>query len=629
MNLRAAPKDPRANLRYRKYILERAADDPDLQEEIWIRCSRDLIYFIDVFGWIYAPKDHSDCPDRPFVTYDFQENALRKMDKALGKHDLLGEKSRDMGFTWMVIALFAWRFIFRKKQSFLLGSRKEEYVDKSGDPKTLFWKIDYFIEHLPGWMQPMIHRTDRHIHNLDMNSTIDGESTNDNFARGDRRVAIALDEFPSVENGQSIAKAAGDASNCVIYFGTSSGASGAFYEIREKMLEEHPERIIRLHWSEHPEKKKGLYTSIKGTDGAYHPHILDPNYHFADGYKFRLDGKLRSPAYDERESRAPNRRVMAQEWDIDYLASAWQWFGAEKISALKNKCRPPSLIGDIHFDPDWKHPRWLTNPLGGKVQWWGEVETDDEDRKHPIVPKDWHDVACACDIGMGTAGEYSSNSVACFYRRSTGEKIAQFTVNDMDPTEFCRRVLGLCVLFNNCYLGWESNGPGSLFTSEVKKAGYRNVYYSEKNLQKFDNDKTSNPGWHSNKESKIILLTDYANALIDARITNFCAEALDECGQYIHEPGGVIIHAKAKAQGREKDDPTEVGENHGDMVIADALANFLIQDLTKREIDEPETEEPPPPGSFGARSLEAREAFEKKPRRWGRYKPRARQDAFA
>jgi hypothetical protein len=622
----AAPKNPRLNSIYRRRIIERADVDEEFRDECWIRASRDPIWCIDTFAFTYSPKDHPDCPDQPFILWPCQERAFKQIDAAFGKHPLLGEKSRDMGFTWIIVAAVEQRWHFRKKQTFLFGSRKEEYVDKAGDPKCLFWKFDYLVDNYPGWLQPYHERKNLHRENFDTNSTVDGESTNDNFARGDRRTAIPLDEFPSIENGYAIERAAGDATHCPIYFGTPGGATGAFFDIRTRMVAENPERIVRLHWSEHPEKSKGLYTSEKDENGNYQKKIIDVDYEYPEDYRFVLDGKLRSMAYDERERRAPNKRVMAQEWDIDYLASAWQWFDSHRINDLKKKyAKPPNLVGDILFDPDWKRPRWMTNERGGKVQFWGEVETDQEDRKKPIIPKFWNDVVAACDIGLGTAGEYSSNSVASFYRRSTGQLIAKFTCNDQSPTDFCRRVLALCVLFNNAYLGWESNGPGGLFTSEVKKSGYRNVYYSEKNWDKFIDEKGSSPGWHSNKDSKKILLEDYANALIDGKIENYCEEALDECGQYVHEPGGVIIHAKAKSQGKDKTDPTEAGENHGDHVIADALANFLIGDLTKREIEKPPEKEPPPPGSFGARSLAFREAQENQPRRWGSF--RVRQDA--
>lgn len=982
----AAPKDPRLNSLYRRAILERAENDEDFQDAIWARCAEDPIFYVDVFGWTYSPKDHGECPDQPFIMWPCQERVFRQMNDAVGKHPLLGLKSRDMGFTWLVIVLLVWRAQFKSKQSFLLGSRKEEYVDKTGDPKTLFWKAltvdtpvltprgwvangdlqvgdyvigsdgkptevtavfdhglkrvfrvsfsdgtfirccgdhqwsvttvhergnavgqrrerrysvvsteqmyvggvkrnvsggkrrseyqiplnapvefaeqsplpirpyllgvligdgclskssievcgiddevldrvrreipsgtsakktgtisllltgsngqmsklvrslglrgkrswekhipdqyrtasiqdrldllrglmdtdgyvkltngkrgersdcyftttsqrlakdvaglvrslggmvrigaypshylvdgkrragrvkyhvtvicpfnpfylprkaelyrnrklqdksivkverdgegavrcisvdapdhlyvadgfnlthncDYFIENLPGWLQPYSDRIDRHLGMMETGSTIDGESTNDNFARGDRRTAIALDEFPSVENGYMIEKAVGDATNCPIWFGTPNGASGAFYDIYNRMQAENPERIVHLHWSEHPEKRKGLYTSEHDENEVYQLKILDTEYKFPADYKFILDGRLRSIAYDERERRAPNRRVMAQEWDMDFQASAWQWFDTVKVTELKAKtAKPHDQFGEIFLDPDWKHPRWNENHRAGKIKLWFKFILDAEGKPLANIPKDWTDVVIACDIGLGTAGEYSSNSVASIYRRKSGEKIGQYTTNDTTPTEFCRRVLALCHWFNNAYLIWESNGPGGLFTNEVKKAGYRNVYYSEKNLAKFVDEKTSNPGWHSNKDTKKILLEDYSNALLDGKIKNRCAEALDELAQYVHEPNGVIVHSRAKTQRKDDTDPTEAGENHGDMVISDALANFGIADINKREIEQPPETPPPPPGSFGARSLEAREARRNQPRIWGDFsrRRRIRQDA--
>lgn len=621
--MKPAPKDPQQNIAYRRALIQKADTDPVLQSEIWARCTEDLIWFVDTFGWTYSPKDYPDCPDRPFILYEFQEETLLKVDAALGVHDLLGEKSRDMGFTWLMIAVAEWRWHFRKKQSFLFGSRKEEYVDRPGDPKTIFWKADYLIQNLPPWLQPYYERTSMHFLNLETGSTIDGESTNDNFARGDRRTAIFLDEFPAVENGYQITKAAGDATNCCVYFGTSMGAAGAFYDIRTKMLAETPERIVRLHWSRHPEKQVGLYTSEKDANGVFQLRILDKDCKFPANYQYKLDGKLRSIAYDERERRAPNRQVMAQEWDIDYLASGWQFFDPVKLDEIKAKTvRDPNVVGTILLDPDWKHPRWKTGAIGGDVQLWfsplikGNDDDLDEARRW-VVPAAWNDMVCGVDISLGSDGEYSSNSVASFVRRSTGEKIAQFTTKSQNPTEFCRHVLALCKWFNDAYLIWEGNGPGVQFTNEVKKSGYRNVYYSEKNEKRFIDEKSAKPGWWTNKDNKKILLEDYSNALISGKFINHSAEAIAECGQYVHQPNGTIEHARSRATS----DPTATGENHGDIVCADALANIGVMDLTKRQLDTPPQQSPPPPRSFGARSLAARAALDK-PRRWGDFSRR-------
>lgn len=265
--MKPAPKDPIQNSAYRRAILKRAQEDEGFREECWMRAARDVIWYVDTFGWTYSPKDYPDCPDRPFILYDYQEEAIQRIQAAFGSHDLLLEKSRDMGATWVVIVSFIHQAQFKKRQSFLMGSRKQELVDKPGDPKSLFWKAGYFIENLPGWMRPAIERTSLHFHFRSSESTIDGESTNDDFARGDRRTAIALDEFPAVDNGYRILTATRDATKCRLFIGTPQGASGAYYDTRQKMSESNPERIITLHWSLHPEKSIGLY-KLEDLDAA-------------------------------------------------------------------------------------------------------------------------------------------------------------------------------------------------------------------------------------------------------------------------------------------------------------------------------------------------------------------------
>jgi phage terminase large subunit len=222
--VRDAPKNPRLNAEFRKAILAKSFQNLDLQAAIWQRCSEDIVFWLDTFGFTYSPKDFPECPNRPFVLWPYQQDALLRMNAALGKHPMLIEKSRDMGATWLILALFLWRWQFRGGQSFLVGSRKQELVDKTGDPKSLFWKLIYLIDNQPPWMKPSYERNILALHNNENGSTIDGESTNDDFARGDRRTAILLDEFPAVDNGYAILKAVGDATACPIYAGTSQGA---------------------------------------------------------------------------------------------------------------------------------------------------------------------------------------------------------------------------------------------------------------------------------------------------------------------------------------------------------------------------------------------------------------------
>lgn len=598
-------KNPKINSLLRRRLVERALKSEDYRRALWRRCARDIAFFVDVFCYTYDPKNHPRAPHRPFVLYRYQERTVLQLRDAIGSHDILAEKSRQMGFTWVVIVVFLWFWLFRPGVTLLMGSRKEDLVDKSGDPVSLFWKLDYVLNRLPAWMRPNFTRTAMHLHNDDNGATIDGESTNDDFARGGTRTAIALDEFSAVENGHAILRAVGDATNCCIFFGTSRGASGAYYDLMQKMKLESPERIVRWHWSEHPDKRLGLYTTKDNVDGG-EVVILDKRYNFPADYPFVRDGKLRSVAYDAREKRSPNRQLMAQEWDIEYFSASTQWFDQKLLTRLKANCKPPVRSGELLVEDG--RQRFLEQ-RGGRLALWF-----DWDDRPGVVPGDWDDVSCGCDISMGTAGEWSSNSVASFFRRATGVKVAQFTANNLSPVDFCRYVLALCRWFNRAYLIWETNGPGVLFTTTVRDEGYRNVYMSESSEKLFVSRKTLKPGWYSSKESKKILLTEYANALTEGRFVNPSRAALDECGQYIQQPNGTVEHVRSK-----NEDPGATGENHGDMVIADALTWRAASDLAKRELAQEPEAKPLGLQSFGGRRERYRELSTNRPRRWGSF----------
>ncbi len=562
-----APKDLAKNIADRKKILARAAGDEEFQRQLWIRCSRDFVFFCDYFLWLYCPKDHSEAPHRPFVLWPYQEEFAAKLIAASGRHDLLVEKSRDMGCTWVIIAVRLWMWMFRQGYSSLFGSRKQEYVDKPGDPKSLFWKFDYALGRLPGWMQPRITRTSMHIRNHDMDSVVDGESTNDDFARGDRRVDIDLDEFPAVDNGRQILTGTRDATNCRVFAGTPQGSSGAYPDTRRKMAESNPDRIITLHWSKHPEKAAGLYTSEQDEHATWHLVKLDEEYEFPETYPFILDGKKRSPWYDEQERRAANKQELAQEVDIDYAASSWQYFEPAMVEKwIKEYALKPYHTGDVLFDRDWRLPKW-DQQLGGRLHIWFNPTPEGR------VPDSWTDIVAGVDTAAGQAGDMSSNSVASWIRKSTGEKIAQFTANDMFPSDFALKVMAISVWMNNCLIVPERNGPGGELVATMVRERYTNIFRPAKDEVRGVGKRERNFGWWTDRENKKLIFFELRNAYRDGKYINRCEAALRECPEYIYD-GQKIEHSKALSS----PDPTSSGENHGDMVISDALAWRGIQD---------------------------------------------------
>ncbi|EJO35483.1 hypothetical protein ACINWCA157_0629 [Acinetobacter radioresistens WC-A-157] len=68
-------------------------------------------------------------------------------------HGLI-EKSRDEGMSYVVLGFYLHRWLFVEGFAGGVGSRKEDLVDKKGDPKTLLHKFRDMYSKLPTWMKP-------------------------------------------------------------------------------------------------------------------------------------------------------------------------------------------------------------------------------------------------------------------------------------------------------------------------------------------------------------------------------------------------------------------------------------------------------------------------------------------
>jgi hypothetical protein len=546
------PREIKANLRWRASVHRRAMVDPDFAAAMVDACSMDPIFFANGFCCTYDPR-RPLFSKLPFILYEeFQDEAIMDFLRAINDHDMLVEKSRDMGASWICIFSAFWAWRFRKGQSFLFVSRNEDYVDKVGNPKAMFWKFDYLLEHLPAWMQPVgfrknLHRSKLHILNPENGSVVDGESTTGDVARGDRRTAIFLDEFAAVTEGHSVLASTRDATNCRIFNSTPKGTNNAFYDVRETNIKK-----LRLHWSCHPLKNVGLYTTAK--DGTL--DIID-RAGYPAGYIPRLDGKLRSPWYDGECDRCVNPQEIAQELDIDYLGSGFQFFNAEAVQlSVRKYARPCTLKGDLSLDGITADPIEFRESQNSHLELWLMLDKDG----NPPAGKRY---VIGCDIAVGTG---ASNSTGSIWDLGSKEKVGQFTDPFITPTDWGYLAVALAKWFNKAFLIWESNGPGIPFGRTIMDLQYGNVYY-RKNDESIKGKSSDSPGWASSTKTKFSLLESYRSAIDKTICINRSKEALEETLEYIHE-GETIIHARSL----NKADPSGAKSNHGDRVIADALA---------------------------------------------------------
>jgi hypothetical protein len=530
------PLEPAANAKYRRELLLAAKGDTKFQSCLNELCRRDVSFWISSFAMTYDPR--LKCPTTPFALYPFQSRAAKAIEEAVNDgEDLCIAKSRDVGASWLSLAALLHRWLYYPDQAILLVSRNESYVDGRGNPKSLFWKLDAIIGHLPIWMLPRYDRKKLSLKNLTNGSIIDGESTTGDVARGDRRSVVLLDEFAAFAAGDDFRALSStrDVTPCRIFLSTPAGASNAFATVAKNPAV----RQIRMHWSEHPVKGAGLYMDHKG--------------------------RKRSPWYDKEVTRCSSPIEAAQELDIDFAGSSGSFFDHEKLDHIARKHVRPSLLrGELDFE-DLKNPVFHRGANGRLLLW----TTPDAAGN---MPRDRRYVI-GIDIAAGTG---ASNSCLSIVECKTNEKVGEFTSPDLRPDKLARYAVALANWFRDdgnrpAMLIWEAHGPGRIFGDAVVEYGHREIWY-RKSEGTLDRTPSRMMGWIPTRDTKQSLLGRYRKMLFNEEFINHSREAIDECREFVYDSSGGVEHSLSI----NALDKSGARSNHGDRVIADALACLAI-----------------------------------------------------
>ena len=556
------------NLQFRRDVIRRVMEEPGFARVLWQACAEDIFFYINTFVWTYDPrsKPHTKVP---FITYPFQDRGLDLLlDSVEHEYDVVVEKSRDMGASWVCLTAIEWMWHFRSLQTFLLASRTDDYVDKLGDPKSLFWKIDFIHNNLPPWMMPpgfdsSLHRKRGNLVNPANGSVAVGEATTEDLGRGGRFTIAMCDEFAACDCGLGILRSLRDATNTRWFNSTPQGTGNAHYRMVVKSRTNPDEvRPMRFHWPDHPRKRPGLYTSHEGK-----LELLDKEYRHDLNYKFILDGKLRSPWYDTQCARAATPQEIAQELDIDYLGSGYNFFDVSDIeSYIATYCCNPQRKGDLLFDPDTMEPMDFGSSQRGFLSLWCLLNAHDE------PPQD-RSYVVAVDASAGTG---ASNSAIAVWDEKTREKVASYVNPFIRPEALAKVAVALCKWFGGALLIWETNGSGRQFGDAVLEIGYGNVFCPTPPGQ--DTGKRSKkPGWNPTRDNKYALLGYYRQGLHDRDLINRCEQSVGETREYQFMGNNQVEHSAVA----DNEDPSGAREQHGDRVISDALAVWAMKDRPK------------------------------------------------
>lgn len=581
------PKTLQGNLAWRKKLLGNAASSGAMRRAMKAASAKSSIFWLNAFGWTFLQKKVGEKGQEisvsgpqshiPFVTWEVQDKAILDLHDAIDHgHDALIHKSRDMGASWIVVAIFQWYFQFRPSTSFLEISRKEDLVDRRGDMDSLFEKHRYLMQRQPEWLRPSrLKDNSMHLENQDIGSSILGESTNENAGQASRKTAILLDEFARIREGEEIDLSTADTSACRIFNSTPQGPATHFSRIYKAMRAGiRAGKLVILPWWMHPDK--GQNAALTVVDG---------------------EQKVRNEWYEAQTLRR-SKRNMAQNIDGEHGKSGDAFFDFDEIEKHRKMFeREPMFAGNIKDVDDLTEDEFEAAIRRGKPEPFAMVQHGGFNPWRfwmPLMdgrPNQNTHYVFGIDISNGSG---ASNSIITVLDHHTNMIVAKFWDAFTSPEELAK-VASRAGLWFGGYkpplIVFEKNGPGSTFGRKLMKVGYPNVYYQEVLDQK-SREKTRKWGWHSSDTKKEILLGEYRDAIKQAAIINPCKEALDEALEYVYDSNGKIEPGSAGVE--------EGGGSalHGDHVIADALCQRGRADLPKTLPKEPHKI---PKGSFAYR----------------------------
>jgi hypothetical protein len=255
------------------------------------------VEFINHWLDTYDPRNAGrDTPAKmPFILFQRQREMVEFIMALIhGEQNGLMEKARDMGATWVCGAVSVWLWRFYPGAAIGWGSRKEQLVDKIGDPDSIFEKMRMLIRSMPREFWPKgfsetDHMAYMRIVNPETGATITGEA-GDNIGRGGRKLIYFKDESAHYERPEKIEAALADNTRVQVDISSVNGLGNVFHRRREGGVEWEggdaiPDRtnVFVMDWRDHPAKTDAWYLARKtkaDVDGLAHVFAqeVDRNY---------------------------------------------------------------------------------------------------------------------------------------------------------------------------------------------------------------------------------------------------------------------------------------------------------------------------------------------------------------
>lgn len=245
----------------------------------------------------------------PFVLFPLQREFIAWLKvRWETKDDGVLVKSRDCGASWLAMAFSCWLCLFWGNATVGFGSAKEEKVDSSGDPGTLFYKGRMFMQYLPrqfkGDWNLKQHSSHRRLLFPDTGAAIIGQA-GDNIGRGDRTTMFFVDEFAIVERPKLVDGNLVATTDCRIEMSTVQGTANVFAEHARGGL------ITRFDFPVEKDPRK-FYIDAEGAPVA-HPEFAEK--------RRKMDTIVYAAEYGRDFGASTEGIIIPEEWVVAALGA--------------------------------------------------------------------------------------------------------------------------------------------------------------------------------------------------------------------------------------------------------------------------------------------------------------------
>lgn len=387
-------------LRAKMTVLKKMEEDEFYRAEMLLdRYSVDPVAFIEDFCMIMVKEFNSQ--PKPQFLFPYQKRIIAKLQESEMSNldiDLLVDKPRGMGLTWLLCSYYLWRFLFTPNYSAFILSRTESEVDDGTDSpdNCIFGKIRWQMKYLPIWLIPQGFKrkqgrgttTDSTLKllNPQIGSSIIGSSTNSNAGRSRRYSAILIDECFYIEHFQEVYRSLNSVARLKVFISTTVESKVA-KDFKDMCQEQG--HYVPLTWKDHPFKDQQWYDDlVKKAEQLDDPDLMreaEINYTVSPKsqyYPVIAQAKLMPAIYD------PNRPLyisldIGGRQDLTVIGW-WQFDGLnfKLIFAYENNNKPiewyaPFLNSEVGYDPTFYNQYQVkalekVRTMKKAIAWFGE-----------------------------------------------------------------------------------------------------------------------------------------------------------------------------------------------------------------------------------------------------------------